>query len=563
MSKLTPQAYEALLEPLLIELSNAARWVAETGQRLVILFEGRDTAGKGGTIYTFSRSLNPRQCRVVALAAPTRRERGQWYFQRYVTHLPARGEIVLFDRSWYNRPGVERVMGFCSDQEAQEFLKAAPEFERHLVDSGILLFKYWLTCDQENQERRFAARLANPLKRWKLSPIDAEARRQYNDYTSAREEMLQATHTEWAPWTLVDFNDQPVGRLTLLRNLLDRLPDTKLPLPPMEWPELDGEPCIERFSVLAPIPAFQLSAALQEATLRQTPSLLANDEFVTPAVSAAPSLTNAPPSPITEQPSEERATKAHAAAAATPSGSLVHGATAVMPAAPPTDIPGATSRRGTMRAIRLFTTLTVFYAVLAGIVAAMIFLFPGWREYLPIGGAEQLLTQQPSRTGLDGAAVQVAQVRSLGESIAWLATAVAAALLTAVPVSWVYMEVRSEDEYDQSLISTIVILPGIVTSIVVIVQNSLALAFSLAGIAGAVRFRNSLKSSGDALFILCAVGIGLSAGIGATELAIVMSVAFNYCFLVLWTTEFGERRFMNRFLSDFRPDEAGSAEPKP
>src|SRR3712207_4433312 len=149
MSKLSPEAYEALLEPLLIELSDAARWVAETGQRLVVLFEGRDTAGKGSTIYTLSRALNPRQCHVVALAAPTERERGQWYFQRYVSNLPAKGEIVLFDRSWYNRAGVERVMGFCTDDEARAFLTAAPEFERHLVDSGILLFKYWLTCDQE------------------------------------------------------------------------------------------------------------------------------------------------------------------------------------------------------------------------------------------------------------------------------------------------------------------------------------------------------------------------------------------------------------------------------
>jgi hypothetical protein len=210
-----------------------------------------------------------------------------------------------------------------------------------------------------------------------------------------------------------------------------------------------------------------------------------------------------------------------------------------------------------MRAIRLVTTLTLYYAALAALVWAALSLFPGWREYLPIGGAEQLLTQPPSRTGLDGAALQVAPVRSLGESIGWIATAVAAALLTALPVSWVYMEVRSEDEYDQSLISTIVLLPVVVTGVVVMVQNSLALAFALAGIAGAVRFRNALKSSGDALFILCAVGIGLSAGIGAAELAIVMSIAFNYCLVGLWTAEYGERRFMNRFLSDFRPEQTG------
>ena len=216
-----------------------------------------------------------------------------------------------------------------------------------------------------------------------------------------------------------------------------------------------------------------------------------------------------------------------------------------------------------MRAIKLFTTLTLFYAALGAVVFLALWLFPGWRHYLPIGGAEQLLTQQPSRTGLDGAVAATAQVRSLGQSVAWLATAVTAALLTALPVSRVYMEVRSEDEYDQSLVGTIVLLPVIVTGVVVIVQNSLALAFALAGIAGAVRFRNSLKSSGDALFILCAVGIGLSAGIGATELALVMSMAFNYCLLALWTAEYGERRFMKRFLSNFRADETGPTGPEP
>ena len=163
----------------------------------------------------FANTLNPRQCKVVALPAPTERERGQWYFQRYAAHLPARGEISLFDRSWYNRAGVERVMGYCSEEEAEAFLKAAPEFERHLVDEGILLFKYWLCCDQEKQEERFAARINNPLRRWKLSPIDVEARTRYDDYTEARERMLEATHTPHAPWTLIDFNDQALGRLTL------------------------------------------------------------------------------------------------------------------------------------------------------------------------------------------------------------------------------------------------------------------------------------------------------------------------------------------------------------
>ena len=256
MGSLSKKEYEAALEPMLHELSDAARWIAETGQRLVILFEGRDTAGKGGSIFRFANTLNPRQCHVVALPAPSDRERGQWYFQRYAAHLPARGEISLFDRSWYNRAGVERVMGFCTEAETEAFLKAAPEFERQLINDGILLFKYWLCCDQEKQEERFAARLNNPLKRWKLSPIDLRAREHYDDYTEARERMLAATHTDRAPWTLVDFNDQPLGRLTLLRDLLDRLPDTKLPVPDLPWPPLAGHPSRERFTVLRPIETF-------------------------------------------------------------------------------------------------------------------------------------------------------------------------------------------------------------------------------------------------------------------------------------------------------------------
>jgi polyphosphate kinase 2 len=255
-SELTNKEYEELLEPLAEELGSLARWVQETKQRIVIVFEGRDTAGKGGSIEMFSRVLNPRQCRVVALPSPSERERTQWYFQRYVEHLPAEGEIVLFDRSWYNRAGVEKVMGFCSPEQTQSFLNAVPEFERHLVDDGILLFKYWLCCDQSVQEERFLNRLNNPIKRWKLSPIDIKARSHYEDYTEAREMMLAATHTEFAPWTLVDFNDQPLGRLTLLRDLLDRVPDTELPLADIPWPPLDHEPLTERYGVLQPIPNY-------------------------------------------------------------------------------------------------------------------------------------------------------------------------------------------------------------------------------------------------------------------------------------------------------------------
>jgi len=252
-SKLSEEQYEELLKPLAEELSAMARWVSETGQRIVILFEGRDTAGKGGSIDMFAHVLNPRQCRVVALPAPSEREQTQWYFQRYIEHLPACGEITLFDRSWYNRAGVEKVMGFCTADQTQDFLNAAPEFERHLVDDGMLLFKYWLCCDQAVQEERFENRLRNPTRRWKLSPIDIKAREHYDDYTEARELMLAATHTDFAPWTLVDFNDQPIGRLTLLRDLLDRVPDTELPLADIPWPTLAKPASKEHYGVLQPI----------------------------------------------------------------------------------------------------------------------------------------------------------------------------------------------------------------------------------------------------------------------------------------------------------------------
>ena len=256
MGKLKRADYEEMLEPLEAELVAMARWVAATGQRVLVLFEGRDTAGKGGAIDAVRRRLNPRQCRVVALPKPTDDEKGQWYFQRYVCHLPSAGQIVLFDRSWYNRAGVEKVMGFASEEQVERFLDAVPAFERQLVDDGILLFKYWLTTDQKQQEKRFAERLDDPLKRWKLSPIDQTARAKYAEYTAAREAMLKATHTDAAPWTLVNFNDQKVGRLTLIRDLLDRLPDTAVPETAIAWPELDHEPIDEEFSVIEPIPDF-------------------------------------------------------------------------------------------------------------------------------------------------------------------------------------------------------------------------------------------------------------------------------------------------------------------
>jgi polyphosphate kinase 2 len=258
MGELKRKRYEKLLQPLQEELVAMARWVAATGQRVVILFEGRDTAGKGGAIQAVASELNPRQCRTVALPKPTDEERGQWYFQRYVAHLPSAGQITLFDRSWYNRAGVEKVMGFATNGQVEAFLKAAPVFERMLADDGILLFKYWLTCDQEEQEKRFAERVEDPLKRWKLSPIDQSARTKYDDYTTTREAMLKATHTPHAPWTLVDFNDQRLGRLTLIRDLLDRLPDTECEEQKLDWSPLKGAPKKERFTVLKPIGSYPL-----------------------------------------------------------------------------------------------------------------------------------------------------------------------------------------------------------------------------------------------------------------------------------------------------------------
>jgi polyphosphate kinase 2 len=256
VKKLKRKEYEDQLEPLQTELVAMARWLQRGGRRLVVLFEGRDTAGKGGAIDAIRAHINPRQCRVVALSRPTERESQQWYLQRYAAHLPAAGEIVLFDRSWYNRAGVEKVMGYASDAQVKAFLQQAPLFEKLLVDDGILLFKYWLCCDQDKQEERFAERLADPLKRWKLSPIDLEARKRYADYTRAREAMLKATHTPHAPWTLVDFNDQKRGRLTLIRDLLDRLPDTRVPEAKPGFEPLAGKPRKERYGVLEPIAPF-------------------------------------------------------------------------------------------------------------------------------------------------------------------------------------------------------------------------------------------------------------------------------------------------------------------
>ena len=240
--------YLEKLAPLQLELNQMARWLQAAGKRLLVVIEGRDTAGKGGAIAAIADTLNPRQCHVVALPKPSDRERTQWYFQRYVAHLPAAGEIALFDRSWYNRAGVEKVMGFCTEAQTEAFLAQAPMFERQLVDDGILLLKYWLTVDQAQQEERFAERLQDPMKQWKLTAIDLKAREKYADYGHARDAMLKATHTRRAPWALVDFNDQRRGRLALIRHLLDHLPDTRVEAEVIAMPPLAGRPLKEKFS---------------------------------------------------------------------------------------------------------------------------------------------------------------------------------------------------------------------------------------------------------------------------------------------------------------------------
>ncbi|MEZ5644315.1 MAG: polyphosphate kinase 2 [Burkholderiaceae bacterium] len=221
---LSRKSYEAQKYQLQVELLKLQAWVKDTKQRVVILFEGRDAAGKGGTIKRFMEHLNPRGARVVALEKPTEVERGQWYFQRYVQHLPTAGEIVLFDRSWYNRAGVERVMGFCTDEEYQEFMRQAPQFERQLVRSGVHLIKFWFSVSREEQRRRFKERKAHPLKQWKLSPIDVASLDKWDDYTKAKEGMFFETDTADAPWTVIKSDCKKRARLNAMRYVLQKLP---------------------------------------------------------------------------------------------------------------------------------------------------------------------------------------------------------------------------------------------------------------------------------------------------------------------------------------------------
>ena len=219
------------------ELVKLQEWVVASKHKLVILFEGRDAAGKGGTIKRITQRLNPRVCRVAALPAPNSRERTQWYFQRYVSHLPAAGEIVCFDRSWYNRAGVERVMGFCTDEEYEEFFRSVPEFEKMLIRSGIQLIKYWFSITDEEQEFRFQCRVHDPLKHWKLSPMDLESRCRWEEYTVAKEIMMERTHSKETPWWIVQGVDKKRARLNCIRHLLGQVPYEEVPHAPIVLPE--------------------------------------------------------------------------------------------------------------------------------------------------------------------------------------------------------------------------------------------------------------------------------------------------------------------------------------
>jgi polyphosphate kinase len=241
--------YESEVARLQVELVKQQEFIRARGLRVVVVFEGRDAAGKGGAIQRITETLNPRAARVVALPAPTERERGQWYFQRYVTHLPTRGEMVLFDRSWYNRAGVERVMGFCTDEEYEEFLRSCPEFERMLVRSGIVVLKYWFSVSDTEQEKRFQKRLHDPTKRWKLSPMDLEARNRWVDFSKAKDAMFAATDIPEAPWWVVEADVKKRARVNVMTHLLDQVPYEDLTPEP---PELEPRPPVDEDYVRPP-----------------------------------------------------------------------------------------------------------------------------------------------------------------------------------------------------------------------------------------------------------------------------------------------------------------------
>ena len=230
------KVYREELAKLQVELVKCQEWIRARGLKLVLLFEGRDAAGKGGAIKTITLSLNPRYARVVALPAPSERERSQWYFQRYVPHLPAAGEMVLLDRSWYNRAGVERVMGFCTDEEYREFMRSCPEFERMLVRSGVTIVKYWFSVSDDEQERRFQARIDDPTKRWKLSPMDLQSRARWVEYSMAKDEMFAHTDIKQAPWYVVNGDDKKRARLNVIRHFLSLIPYEDLTPEPIALP---------------------------------------------------------------------------------------------------------------------------------------------------------------------------------------------------------------------------------------------------------------------------------------------------------------------------------------
>ncbi len=227
--QLNRKEYDNELRRLQVELVELEEWIRHRNLRVVVIFEGRDTAGKGGIIKRITALLNPRFCRVVALSSPTEKERTQWYFQRYVAHLPSAGEMVLFDRSWYNRAGVERVMGFCTDEEYAEFRRACPEFERMLVRSGIILIKYWLSVSDDEQERRFMARIQDPSKRWKLSPMDLQARARWVDYSEAKDNMFKYSDIKEAPWHVVETDNKRAAHLNLITHFLKQIPYSEVP----------------------------------------------------------------------------------------------------------------------------------------------------------------------------------------------------------------------------------------------------------------------------------------------------------------------------------------------
>ena len=242
VKKIRIDVYERKLAKLQIELVKLQEWIKDRGLRVVVLFEGRDAAGKGGTIKRITESLNPRICRVVALGTPTERERGQWYFQRYAAHLPSKGEMVLFDRSWYNRAGVERVMGFCTTDEYREFLRSCPEFERMLVRSGIILIKYWFSVSDDEQERRFQKRIFTPTKRWKLSPMDLESRARWFMYSKAKDDMFLHTDIKQSPWYVVDADNKKRARLNCISHLLNMIPYEDLTPKPITLPPRQEDP---------------------------------------------------------------------------------------------------------------------------------------------------------------------------------------------------------------------------------------------------------------------------------------------------------------------------------